>query len=385
VGDRFLYCAYAAGISRKNLKRKIIVLENKHKEEVKMAVKVGINGFGRIGRLVARAILEKNSKDLELVAVNDLTDAKSNAHLLKYDSVHGRFPGEVKVSGEDAISVDGKVIKVLAKADPSELPWKELGVEIVIESTGLFTIKKDGVNKKGKVVKGAENHITKGGAKKVIISAPAEGEDITIVLGVNEDKYDPKNHNVISNASCTTNCLAPVAKILNDKWGIEKGLMTTIHAYTNDQRIQDMAHSDLRRARAAALSMIPTSTGAAKAIGLVIPELKGKLDGFAIRVPIPNVSVVDLTCALLKKVTAEELNAALKEASEGYLKDILGFTMDPVVSVDFNHSALSSVVDGASTKVIQDNFIKVLSWYDNEWGYSNRVVDLCEYIVKKGL
>jgi glyceraldehyde 3-phosphate dehydrogenase len=350
-----------------------------------MAVKVGINGFGRIGRLVARAILEKNSKDLELVAVNDLTDAKSNAHLLKYDSVHGRFPGEVKVSGEDAISVDGKVIKVLAKADPSELPWKELGVEIVIESTGLFTIKKDGVNKKGKVVKGAENHITKGGAKKVIISAPAEGEDITIVLGVNEDKYDPKNHNVISNASCTTNCLAPVAKILNDKWGIEKGLMTTIHAYTNDQRIQDMAHSDLRRARAAALSMIPTSTGAAKAIGLVIPELKGKLDGFAIRVPIPNVSVVDLTCALLKKVTAEELNAALKEASEGYLKDILGFTMDPVVSVDFNHSALSSVVDGASTKVIQDNFIKVLSWYDNEWGYSNRVVDLCEYIVKKGL
>lgn len=350
-----------------------------------MAVKVGINGFGRIGRLVARAILEKNSKDLELVAVNDLTDAKSNAHLLKYDSVHGRFPGEVKVIGEDTISVDGKVIKVLAKADPSELPWKELGVEIVIESTGLFTIKKDGVNKKGKVVKGAENHITKGGAKKVIISAPAEGEDITIVLGVNEDKYDPKNHNVISNASCTTNCLAPVAKILNDKWGIEKGLMTTIHAYTNDQRIQDMAHSDLRRARAAALSMIPTSTGAAKAIGLVIPELKGKLDGFAIRVPIPNVSVVDLTCALLKKVTAEELNAALKEASEGYLKGILGFTMDPVVSIDFNHSALSSVVDGASTKVIQDNFIKVLSWYDNEWGYSNRVVDLCEYIVKKGL
>ena len=350
-----------------------------------MAVKIGINGFGRIGRLVARAILEKNSKDLELVAVNDLTDAKSNAHLLKYDSVHGRFPGEVKVSGDDAISVDGKIIKVLQKADPSELPWKDLGVEIVVESTGLFTIKKDGVNKKGKVVKGAENHITKGGAKKVIISAPAEGEDITIVMGVNEKKYDPKNHNVVSNASCTTNCLAPVGKILNDLWGIEKGLMTTIHAYTNDQRIQDMAHSDLRRARAAALSMIPTSTGAAKAISLVIPELKGKLDGFAIRVPVPNVSVVDLTCSLTKKASVDEINAAFKEAAEGSLKGILAFTMDPVVSVDFNHCILSSIVDGACTKVIQDNFVKVLSWYDNEWGYSNRVVDLAEYMVKKGL
>ncbi len=350
-----------------------------------MAVKVGINGFGRIGRLVARAMLEKKNTDLELVAVNDLTDAKSNAHLLKYDSVHGRYPGEVKVVGEDSISVDGKVIKVLAKSDPSELPWKDLGVSIVIESTGLFTIKKDGVNKKGKTVKGAENHITKGGAKKVIISAPAEGEDITIVMGVNEDKYDPKNHNVVSNASCTTNCLAPVAKILNDLWGIEKGLMTTIHSYTNDQRIQDMAHSDLRRARAAALSMIPTSTGAAKAIGLVIPELKGKLDGFAIRVPTPNVSVVDLTCSMSKKLTAEEVNAAFKEAAEGKLKGILGFTMDPVVSVDFNHCLLSSIVDGLITKVIPDNFIKVLSWYDNEWGYSNRVVDLCEYMVNKGL
>jgi len=350
-----------------------------------VAVKVGINGFGRIGRLVARAMLEKKNTDLELVAVNDLTDAKSNAHLLKYDSVHGRYPGEVKVVGEDSISVDGKVIKVLAKSDPSELPWKDLGVSIVIESTGLFTIKKDGVNKKGKTVKGAENHITKGGAKKVIISAPAEGEDITIVMGVNEDKYDPKNHNVVSNASCTTNCLAPVAKILNDLWGIDKGLMTTIHSYTNDQRIQDMAHSDLRRARAAALSMIPTSTGAAKAIGLVIPELKGKLDGFAIRVPTPNVSVVDLTCSMSKKLTAEEVNAAFKEAAEGKLKGILGFTMDPVVSVDFNHCLLSSIVDGLITKVIPDNFIKVLSWYDNEWGYSNRVVDLCEYMVNKGL
>ncbi|MBU1727006.1 MAG: type I glyceraldehyde-3-phosphate dehydrogenase [Candidatus Omnitrophica bacterium] len=350
-----------------------------------MAVKVGINGFGRIGRLVARAILERKSTALDIVAVNDLTDAKSNAMLLKYDSVHGRFPGEVKVSGEDAISVDGKIIKVLSKKDPGELPWKELGVDIVIESTGLFTIKKDGVNKKGKEVKGAENHITKGGAKKVIISAPAEGEDITIVMGVNEDKYDPKNHNVISNASCTTNCLAPFTKVINDKWGIVKGLMTTIHAYTNDQRVQDMAHSDPRRARAAALSMIPTSTGAAKAISLVIPELKGKLDGFAMRVPVANVSVVDLSCTLSKKATVEEINAAFKAAAEGKLKGILGYTEDPVVSVDFNHCALSSIIDAKSTKVIQDDFIKVLSWYDNEWGYSNRVVDLCEYIVKKGL
>ncbi|MBN1405286.1 MAG: type I glyceraldehyde-3-phosphate dehydrogenase [Candidatus Omnitrophica bacterium] len=345
-----------------------------------MAVKVGINGFGRIGRLVARAILERKDKSIELIAVNDITDAKSNAHLLKYDSVHGRFPGEVAVSGEDAISVDGKIIKVLAKRDPAELPWKDLGVEVVVESTGLFTIKKDGINKKGKEVRGAENHITKGGAKKVIISAPAQGEDITIVLGVNEEKYDPKNHHVISNASCTTNCLAPVAKVINDNFGIEKGLMTTIHAYTNDQRIQDMAHSDMRRARAAALSMIPTSTGAAKAISLVIPELKGKLDGFAIRVPTPNVSVVDLTCAISKKVSVEDINAALKKASEAKMKGILGFTMDPVVSVDFNHCSLSSIVDGQSTKVIQDNLIKVLSWYDNEWGYSNRVVDLVKYI-----
>jgi glyceraldehyde 3-phosphate dehydrogenase len=350
-----------------------------------MAIKVGINGFGRIGRLVARAILEKKDTDLEIVAVNDLTDAKSNAMLLKYDSIHGRFPGEVKVAGDDAISVNGKIIKVLAKKDPIELPWKDLGVQIVIESTGLFTIKKDGVNKKGKEVRGAENHITKGGAKKVIISAPAEGEDITIVMGVNDDKYDPKNHHVISNASCTTNCLAPVAKVIQDKWGIEKGLMTTIHAYTNDQRLQDMAHSDMRRARAAALSMIPTSTGAAKAISLVIPELKGKLDGFAIRVPAPNVSLVDLTCSLAKKASAEELNAAFQEAANGKMKGILGFTMDPVVSIDFNHCSLSSIVDGPNTKVIQDNFIKVLSWYDNEWGYSSRVVDLCEFIVKKGL
>jgi glyceraldehyde 3-phosphate dehydrogenase len=350
-----------------------------------MAVKVGINGFGRIGRLVARAILERKNSDIELVAVNDLTDAKSNAILFKYDSVHGRFDGTVEATGSDEISVNGKAIKVLSKKDPAELPWKDLGVQIVVESTGLFTIKKDGVNKKGKEVKGAENHITRGGAKKVIISAPAEGEDITIVMGVNDDKYDPKNHNVVSNASCTTNCLAPFSKVVNDKWGIVKGLMTTIHAYTNDQRIHDMAHSDMRRARAAAVSMIPTSTGAAKAISLVIPELKGKLDGFAIRVPTPNVSVVDLTCMLSKKATAEEINAAFKEAAAGKLKGIMGYTEDPVVSVDFNHCPLSSIVDGKLTKVIQDDFVKILSWYDNEWGYSNRVVDLALMMIKKGL
>ena len=350
-----------------------------------MAVKVGINGFGRIGRLVARAMLERKTTDLELVAVNDLVDAKANAYLFKYDSVHGQFPGDVKATADDEMSVNGKAIKVLSKRDPSELPWKDLGVQIVVESTGLFTVKKDGVNKKGKEVKGAENHITRGGAKKVIISAPAEGEDITVVMGVNEKKYDPKNHHVLSNASCTTNCLAPLAKVLQDNWGILKGLMTTIHAYTNDQRVQDMAHSDLRRSRAAAVSMIPTSTGAAKAISLVIPELKGKLDGFAIRVPVPNVSVVDLTAQLGKKTSVEEINAALKQAAQGPMKGILGYTEDPVVSVDFNHCVLSSIIDAKSTKVIQDDFVKVLSWYDNEWGYSNRVVDLCEYVLAQGL
>ena len=348
-----------------------------------MAVKVGINGFGRIGRLVARALIERNDKDIELVAINDLTDAKSNALLFKYDSVHGQLAGEVKAIGEEEISVNGKTIKVLKKRDPAELPWKDLGVDIVVESTGLFTIKKDGINKKGKEVRGAESHITKGGAKKVIISAPAQGEDITIVLGVNEDKYDSKNHHVVSNASCTTNCLGPVAKIINDRWGIEKGLMTTIHAYTNDQKIQDMAHSDPRRARAAALSMIPTSTGAAKAIGLVIPELKGKLDGFAIRVPIPNVSIVDLTAKLAKGATAEEVNAALKEAAAGKMKGILGYSEDPLVSIDYNHCPLSSTVDAKLTKMLGDDFIKVIAWYDNEWGYSNRVVDLIKYMIGK--
>lgn len=350
-----------------------------------MAVKVGINGFGRIGRMVGRAILESKNKNIELVAVNDLTDAKTLAYLLKYDSVHGRFPGGNVKTGQDSIIVNGKEIKVLSKSDPAELPWKELGVGIVVESTGLFTIKNDGVNKKGKAVKGAINHITKSGAKKVIISAPAEGEDITVVLGVNEDKYDAKNHHVLSNASCTTNCLAPVAKVLNDIWGIEKGLMTTIHAYTNDQRIHDFPHSDLRRARAAAVSMIPTTTGAAKAIGLVIPELKGKLDGFAIRVPSPNVSVVDLTCTLKKDATVEDINKAMKQAAEGKMKGILDYTDEDVVSIDFNHTSASSTFDSKFTKVIGTNFVKVLAWYDNEWGYSSRVVDLIDFLVKKGI
>jgi len=349
-----------------------------------MAVKVGINGFGRIGRMVGRAILERNSKSIELVAVNDITDSKTIAHLLKYDSIHGRFPGDVK-AGDDSIIVNGKQIKVFAKKDPAEIPWKDLGIEIVVESTGLFTIKNDGVNKKGKEVKGAINHITKGGAKKVIISAPAEGEDITIVMGVNNEKYDAKNHAVVSNASCTTNCLAPVVKVLNDQFGIEKGLMTTIHAYTNDQKVQDLPHSDMRRARAAALSMIPTSTGAAKAIGAVIPELKGKLDGFAVRVPVANVSVVDLTCQLKKDTTAEDINKALKAAAEGKMKGILAYTDEDVVSVDFNHTSPSSTVDSKLTKVIGNNFAKVVAWYDNEWAYSVRVVDLIEYIVKAGI
>jgi len=351
-----------------------------------MAVKIGINGFGRIGRLVARAIIERNDSELELVAVNDLTDAKTNAHLFKYDSVHGRLNADVKATAEDEITVNGKKIKVFKEKDPASINWKSVGVDIVVESTGLFTVKKDGPNKKGKFVKGAENHIIHGGAKKVIISAPATGEDITIVMGVNNDKYDPANHNVVSNASCTTNCLAPFCKVLNDKWGIKRGLMTTIHSYTGDQRIQDTAHSDLRRARAGALSMIPTSTGAAKAISLVIPALKGKMDGFAIRVPTPNVSVVDLTAELDKSVTVEELNAAFKEASEkGVLKGILGYSDEPLVSVDYNHCPLSSIVDGKNTKVMDGNFVKILSWYDNEWAYSNRVVDLAKYMASKGL
>ncbi len=346
-----------------------------------MAVKVGINGFGRIGRNVFRAALKRNS-DLEIVAVNDITDAKTLAHLLKYDSIHGVLDAEIQAK-DDAIVVNGKEIKVLAQRDPAALPWKDLGVQIVIESTGLFTIKMDGVNKKGKEVKGAYNHISKGGAKKVIITAPSEGEDITVVMGVNENKYDPQAHEVISNASCTTNCLAPVAKVLHEKYGIKRGLMTTVHSYTNDQMILDLPHKDLRRARAAAMSIIPTTTGAAKAVSLVLPELKGKLNGFAMRVPTPNVSVVDLVCDVEKTVTAEEVNNALKAAAEGPLKGIMAYTDEPLVSKDFNGNPYSSIVDGLSTMVIDGNMVKVISWYDNEWGYSCRVCDLASFIAKK--
>lgn len=335
-----------------------------------MATKIGINGFGRIGRNVFRASLAK--ADIEIVAINDLTDAKTLAHLLKYDSVHGIFDAEVK-AGENCIYVNGKEIKVLAEMDPAKLPWGELGVDIVVESTGRFTQRDK-----------AAAHLA-AGAKKVIISAPAKEEDITIVMGVNHDKYDAANHHVISNASCTTNCLAPFAKVLNDNFGIKRGLMTTVHAYTNDQRILDLPHKDLRRARAAGQSIIPTTTGAARAVALVLPELKGKLNGFAMRVPTPNVSVVDLVAELEKPATAEEINAKLKEAAEGELKGVLGYTDEPLVSKDFCGNANSSIVDGLSTMVIEDNMVKVVSWYDNEWGYSNRVLDLAAYIASKGL
>ncbi|WP_434654398.1 type I glyceraldehyde-3-phosphate dehydrogenase [Thermoanaerobacterium thermosaccharolyticum] len=334
-----------------------------------MAVKVGINGFGRIGRNFFRAALKKNV-DLDIVAFNDLTDAKTLAHLLKYDSTFGQFEGEV-VAKEDSLVVNGKEIKILKETDPAKLPWKDLGVDIVIESTGRFTNKEDAVK-----------HI-QAGAKKVIISAPAKNEDITIVMGVNEDKYDPNAHHVISNASCTTNCLAPFAKVLHNKFGIKRGLMTTVHSYTNDQRILDLPHKDLRRARSAAMSIIPTTTGAAKAVALVLPELKGKLNGFAMRVPTPDVSVVDLVAELEKSVTVEEVNAALKEASENELKGILGYTDEPLVSMDFKGDSRSSIVDGLSTMVMEGNLVKVVSWYDNEWGYSNRVVDLAKYVADR--
>ena len=335
-----------------------------------MATKIGINGFGRIGRNVFRASLSK--ADIEIVAINDLTDAKTLAHLLKYDSVHGILDAEVK-AGENCIYVNGKEIKVLAEMDPAKLPWGELGVDIVVESTGRFTQRDK-----------AAAHLA-AGAKKVIISAPAKEEDITIVMGVNHDKYDAANHHVISNASCTTNCLAPFAKVLNDNFGIKRGLMTTVHAYTNDQRILDLPHKDLRRARAAGQSIIPTTPGAARAVALVLPELKGKLNGFAMRVPTPNVSVVDLVAELEKPATAEEINAKLTEAAEGELKGVLGYTDEPLVSKDFCGNANSSIVDGLSTMVIEDNMVKVVSWYDNEWGYSNRVLDLASYIASKGL
>ncbi|MFA5527522.1 MAG: type I glyceraldehyde-3-phosphate dehydrogenase [Peptostreptococcales bacterium] len=335
-----------------------------------MSIKVGINGFGRIGRNAFKAALKKDS--YEIVAINDLTDAATLAHLLKYDSVFGKFDGTVEAK-EGAIVVNGKEIKILTERDPENLPWAEMGVEVVLESTGLFTNKQS-----------AEKHI-KAGAKKVIISAPAKEEDITIVLGVNEDKYDPKNHHIISNASCTTNCLAPFAKVLDENFGIVKGLMTTIHAYTNDQRILDLPHSDLRRARAAALSIIPTTTGAAKAVALVLPQLQGKLNGMAMRIPSPAVSVVDLVCEIEKTATAEELNAAFKKASENELKGILGYSDEPLVSIDYKEDSRSSIVDGLSTMVLEGNMVKVVSWYDNEWGYSSRVADLIEFIIEKGL
>lgn len=332
--------------------------------------KIGINGFGRIGREVFRVAF--TNPEVDVVAVNDLTDAATLAHLLKYDSVHGTFAHEVSVDG-DNIVVDGKKIKVIAQTDPAKLPWGELGVEIVVESTGRFT---EGEKAKAHLI---------AGAKKVIISAPAKGEDITIVLGVNEGKYDAKAHNIISNASCTTNCLAPFTKVLLENFGIESGLMTTVHSYTNDQKILDLPHKDLRRARAAAVSIIPTTTGAAKAVSLVLPEVKGKLNGFAMRVPTPNVSITDLTVVLEKDTTVEEINAALKKAAEGELKGIMGYNELPLVSKDYNGCALSSIIDGLSTMMVGKRMAKVVSWYDNEWGYSNRVVDLAVYIAKKGL
>ncbi|MDI9261010.1 type I glyceraldehyde-3-phosphate dehydrogenase [Alicyclobacillus sendaiensis] len=333
-----------------------------------MAVKVGINGFGRIGRNVFRAAL--HNPNIDIVAVNDLTNAETLAALLKYDSVHGILPEDVQAEGNDLV-VAGKTVKVFAERDPGAIPWAEIGVDIVIESTGLFTDREK-----------AEVHITKGGAKKVIISAPAKNEDITIVMGVNHEMYDPAKHHVISNASCTTNCLAPVAKVIDDEFGIVKGLMTTVHSYTNDQRILDLPHSDLRRARAAALSIIPTTTGAAKAVGLVLPHLKGRLNGMAMRVPTPNVSLVDFVAQTKKPVTVEEVNAALKRAAEGPLKGILAYNELPLVSKDYNGDAHSSTVDGLSTMII-DDMVKVIAWYDNEWGYSNRVVDLACYIASK--
>lgn len=336
-----------------------------------MAIKVGINGFGRIGRNVLRTAL--NDKDLEFVAVNDLTSPKTLAHLLKYDSVLGNLPNDVS-AGQDFITVDGKKIRVFSEKEPAKLDWSSLGAQVVIESTGRFT--------KAELAKA---HL-KGSVKKVIISAPATGEDITIVMGVNDDKYDPSKHHVISNASCTTNCLAPVARVVNDKFKIQSGTMTTIHSYTNDQVILDFPHKDLRRARAAALSMIPTSTGAAKAIYLAIPELKGKLDGFAMRVPTPNVSVVDLVVFVEKSTTVDEVNHALKAASEsGPLKGYLGYTTEELVSSDFKGDSRSSIVDAPMTRVVGGNCVKVIAWYDNEWGYSCRVRDLIHYLAKKGL
>ena len=339
-----------------------------------MAIKVGINGYGRIGRNILRAVYEsKRTSEIQIVALNDLGDAKTNAHLTRYDTAHGRFPGEVSVDG-DSMLVNGERIRVLAERDPAKLPWDSVGAQVVIESTGRFTNAED-----------AKKHL-RGPVKKVIISAPAKNEDVTLVLGVNHQVYDPAKHHIISNASCTTNCLAPIAKVLHDNFKIVSGTMTTIHSYTNDQVILDFPHKDLRRARAAAINMIPTSTGAAKALKLVIPEMAGKLDGFAIRVPTPNVSVVDLVAIVEKKTTKEEVNAAMKKASEeNPLKGYLGYEDHELVSADFRGDARSSILDSPSTMVVGGNLVKVISWYDNEWGYSCRVRDLINYIGKKGL
>ncbi|OGO01185.1 MAG: type I glyceraldehyde-3-phosphate dehydrogenase [Chloroflexi bacterium RBG_13_53_26] len=337
-----------------------------------MTTKIGINGFGRIGRLAFKAIKQRYPNKLEVMVVNDLTDAKSNAHLLKYDSNYGIYPGIVEATG-DSIVVDGKATKVTAERDPAKIKWSDYGVAIVIESTGLFT----------EAAK-ASAHF-QGGAKKVIISAPAKDEDITIVLGVNEEKYDPAKHRVISNASCTTNCIAPVVKVLHENFGFSKGLMTTIHAYTNDQKIMDIVHKDLRRARAAGMSIIPTTTGAAKAVTQVLPELKGKLHGMALRVPVTTVSICDLVADLEKPATAEEINKAFKTAADGKLKGILEYCEEPLVSIDFKGNPASSIVDAPSTMVIAGNMVKVMSWYDNEWGYSCRMADLISYIADKGL
>lgn len=334
-----------------------------------MAIKVGINGFGRIGRAVVRTWL--GDKDIDLVAVNDLTDTKTLAHLLKYDSVMGNLDNEISASG-DSITVDGDKFRVFSEKDPAMIPWEEVGADIVIESTGRFTNAAD-----------AGKHL-RGSVKKVIISAPAKGEDVTIVLGVNEDMYDSANHHIISNASCTTNCLAPVAKVIHDSFGIKNALMNTIHSYTNDQQLLDLPHKDLRRARAAALSMIPTSTGAAKAVALVIPDLKGKFDGISVRVPTPNVSLVDVVMNLEKSTSTEEVNATLKAAANGPLKGILAFSEEPLVSIDFKGNSNSSIVDAENTKVIDGTCVKILSWYDNEWGYSCRVRDLVKYVAAKG-
>jgi glyceraldehyde 3-phosphate dehydrogenase len=335
-----------------------------------MTIKVGVNGFGRIGRNILRAA--QGEAAIEWVAVNDIADAKTLAHLFKYDSVHGIYPGEVAAK-ENAILIDGREVRVFAEKDPARLNWKEMGVEIVVESTGLFTDREK-----------AQVHMTAGGAKKVLISAPAKGEDLTLVMGVNDYLYDPEKHHILSNASCTTNCLAPFTKVLHDHFSVKRGLMTTIHSYTNDQRILDLAHKDLRRARAAAMSMIPTTTGAAKAVGLVLPELKGKLNGFSLRVPTPDVSVVDLVAEIERNATVQEINAALKEAAAGKLKGILAYTDEPLVSIDFLGNPHSAIIDGASTMVIEGNLIKVLAWYDNEWGFSNRMIDLIR-LVAKGL